>query len=144
MPRSIPASLFFFWCCGAAYAQVAPTFAEPALYSFAVEDRPVENGKQLNMSFRELTREIARSFVEVTRVSGGSVSSSMFIVRGMCGLMRARGEENFVSEAVPKRSEQAAQIEQYRVTFPKVAIATEPPGRKQLAFSAAQCLLLGF
>lgn len=111
------------------------------MYSFTVQDRPVENGKQLNMSFRELTRDTEQSLVEVTRVSGGSVSSSMFIVSGLCGLTRARGEVNFVSERV---SQQASQPEEYRVTFPKVAVASEPPDRKQLAFSLAQCSLLGF
>ena len=138
MPRTLLSLLAFFWCCGATSAQEAPIPAEPALYSLAVQDAPVENGKKLNMSFRELTRETEQSLVEVTRTSGGSVSTSLFIVRGMCGLMRARGEESFVSEPVPKQSAQ------YRVTFPKVTEATEPHGRKQLAFSVAQCSLLGF
>ena len=138
MPRTLLSLLFFAWCCGPISAQETPTSAEPALYLLAVQDAPVENGKKLNMSFRELTRETNQSLVEVTRTSGGSVSSSLFIVRGMCGLMRARGEEKFVSEAVPKQSEQ------YRVTFPKATEASEPYGRGQLAFSVAQCSLLGF
>lgn len=144
MPRSTTALLYFFWCCSVAHAQKAPTLEESAMYSLAVHDRPVENGKMLDMSFRELTRETEQSLVEVTRVSGGSVSSSLFIVRGMCGLMRARSKQNFVSEEVPKQIDQAAQTEQYRVTFPHLSEAIATPSRKQLAFSAAQCSLFGF
>ena len=138
MPRKLISLLVLSWCCGAPSAQEVPAAADPALYSLAVQGAPVENGKTLNMSFRELKRDAEQSVVEVTRTSGGSVSSSLFVVRGMCGLMRARGEENFASEPVPKQSMQ------YRVSFPKVAKAKEPDGRGQLAFSAAQCSLLGF
>src|SRR4051812_42878942 len=60
--------------------------AVPALYHLEVEDAPAENGKRLNMSLREVQRAIDHSLVEVSFVSGGSVSSSMFVFRGMCGL----------------------------------------------------------
>ncbi|UUZ47995.1 hypothetical protein LP420_33980 [Massilia sp. B-10] len=78
-------------------------------------DVPVENGKVLNMAFQEVSRTETSSSVQITRRSGGSVSSSMFILRGMCGVARARGKQFFVTERV------AGESDRLTVNFPASA-----------------------
>lgn len=106
--------------------------ADPDLFHLAVADVPVENGKVLNMDFQEVAREAGTSTVQITRRSGGSVSSSMFILRGMCGLARSRGKQNFVPEQVPGESNR------YTVRFPDT-----PPERGK-GFTMAQCEVLRY
>lgn len=105
---------------------------DSALFHLEVKDAPAENGKLLNMEFLETARADNNSTVLVTRKSGGSVSSSMFVLRGMCGLARARGKQKFLPQAV------AGQPGGYIVTFPD----TTPPKAK--GFSITQCDLIGF
>lgn len=104
----------------------------PALFHLEVKDAPAENGKVLNMEFSETARTDANSTVLVTRRSGGSVSSSMFVLRGMCGLTRARDKQNFLPQAMPD------QPGGYLVTFPNIALP------KDKGFSMAQCKLIGY
>jgi hypothetical protein len=78
----------------AAVACACPS-ASDGLFRLEVAGVAVENGKTLEMSFCETRREPAHSSVEVRFVSGGSVSSSLFILRGLCGLARERGEHHF-------------------------------------------------
>lgn len=103
-----------------------------ALFHLEVKDAPAENGKALNMEFSETARTDGSSTVLVMRKSGGSVSSSMFVLRGMCGLARAREKQNFLPQAVP------GEPGGYIVTFPDTA----PP--KDKGFSMAQCNLMGY
>jgi hypothetical protein len=106
--------------------------SDPPLFHLAVADVPVENGKILNMEFQEVKREAETSTVQITRRSGGSVSSSMFILRGMCGLARSRGKQNFAAEPV------AGDSNRFTVSFP----AALPVGGK--VFTMAQCELLRY
>ena len=106
--------------------------ADPQLFRLAVSDVPVENSKLLNMEFQEVARDELASTVQVTRRSGGSVSSSMFVMRGMCGLTRSRGKQNFVPKAVE------GQQDRYTVTFPETA---PEPGK---GFSISQCDLMRY
>jgi hypothetical protein len=106
--------------------------ADPALFLLAVADVPVENGKVLNMEFQEVAREAGASTVQITRRSGGSVSSSMFVLRGMCGLARSRGKQHFVTAQV------AGESNRYTVTFP------ETPPEPGKGFTIAQCELLRY
>lgn len=122
--------------CGATTPPV-PTGA-PELVSFSVADAPVENGKKLNASFRELRREPDHSVVRAAVVSGGSVSSSMFILRGACLVLHARG-----ARYVTVAPEPGASSDTFRLTFPAQA-APEPGGPGKGAFSAGDCRLLGF
>jgi len=101
--------------------------ADPKLFHLAVADVPAERGKVLNMEFQEVSRETVSSTVQITFRSGGSVSSSMFILRGMCGLARARGKENFLTEQV------AGDSSRFTVTFP----GTPPDDEK--GFTMKQC-----
>ncbi|UUZ53592.1 hypothetical protein LP419_33465 [Massilia sp. H-1] len=95
-------------------------------------DVPVENGKVLNMAFQEVSRTETSSSVQITRRSGGSVSSSMFILRGMCGVARARGKQFFVTERV------AGESDRLTVNFP----ASAPESGK--VFTLAQCEMMGY
>jgi hypothetical protein len=112
--------------------------ARPSLYSASVRDVPAENGKRLAMSFQEEERSRDDSLVSVTFISGGSVSSSMFVLRNMCGLARDRGEELFQCRQVsPGR---------FSVSFLK------PPAKstigtgdlENLVLALGDCALLGF
>lgn len=106
--------------------------ADPAFFHLAVKDVPVENGKILDMEFQETARGPSSSTILITRRSGGSVSTSMFIMRGMCGVARARGQQNFIVE----RS--AGEGERYTVTF------LEAPLGESKGFTMAQCDLMRF
>lgn len=102
------------------------------LYSQSVQNRPAENGKLLTMTVREIERTDEASLMAVELVSGGSVSSAVYIVKGMCGIMKARGEHNVVSEELkhgPAR---------YRLTFPATV---DIKGFK--GFTEGQCDLFG-
>lgn len=105
--------------------------ADPALYNMSVKDVPVENGKALDMSFDELSRTADSSVVQITRRSGGSVSSSMFVMRGMCALTRLRDAQYFVAERM------ASDAGRYTVTFLQA-----PPDARTTGFSLAQCDLM--
>lgn len=106
--------------------------AEPPLFRLAIADAPVENGKVLDMEFQEIAREPAMSTVQVIRRSGGSVSSSMFVLRGMCALARLRGKQHFVVEQL------AGESNRYAVNFPEALPAS---GK---VFTLAQCELMRF
>ena len=126
MRRYLPLALVILFTPFAAQA------SDPPLFQLAAADAPVENGKMLNMEFQELKREAETSTVQITRRSGGSVSSSMFVLRGMCGLARLRGKQNFVAEQV------AGDSNRFTVSFP----ATPPEGGK--GFTMAQCELMRY
>lgn len=113
-------------------APLAAQAADPALFHLVVTDVPVENGKVLNMEFQEVAREADSSTVQITWRSGGSVSSSMLILRGMCGLARSRGKQHFVTEQV------SGEKSRFTVTFP------DTPPQLGKGFTMAQCELLRY
>ena len=106
---------------------------DPALYKMSVKDVPVEKRKALDMNFDELSRTADSSVVQITRRSGGSVSSSMFVMRGMCALARLRDAQYFVAERM------AGDAGRYTVTFVQT-----PPDAGKKAFSLAQCDLMRY
>lgn len=53
-------------------------------------------GKDLAMTFEELSRDEKTSLARVTYRSGGSVGASMFVVRGFYDIARARGAAYFI------------------------------------------------
>lgn len=103
------------------------------LFHLVVKDVPVENGKVLDMEFHEIERNAEASTVQITRRSGGSVSSSMFILRGMCGLARARGAQNFTPVRIAGEEK-----ERFTVSF-----SQDPPDAGK-GFTMAQCALLRY
>ncbi len=112
----------------------------PELFQLSVKDVPVENGKTLEMKFEEIERNTEFSTVEITFVSGGSVSSSMFVVRGMCGVAKARGAQYFRANKLSKHPWR------YRMTFPASAspIELNPPRGADKVFSQAECSMLKY
>jgi len=54
-------------------------------------------GKDLVMTFEELSRDVKTSTAKVKRVSGASVPSAMFIARGAYDIARARGAAYFIN-----------------------------------------------
>ena len=106
---------------------------DPELYKSSVKEVPTENGKALDMDFNELSRTADSSVVQITRRSGGSVSSSMFVLKGMCALARLRGAQHFVAERM------AGDAGRYTVTFLQT-----PPEAGAKAFSIAQCDLMRY
>jgi hypothetical protein len=126
--------------CAAPQAPDASTSAgpSPALVELKVLDGPAENNKTLNATFRETQRAPEFSMVQAIVMSGGSVSSSMFILRGVCAVMRARGERYGSSAAVP------GEVGTYRVTFPKSPTAEQQRGRGRDLVSLDDCRLLKF
>jgi hypothetical protein len=133
MKRSLLLSTVLF---AASCAQAA----EAPLYQLSVNGARVENGKILNMTFRELSRNPGHSIVETIFVSGGSVSSSMFILRGACGVARVRGERFFTSNPVPQEPGK------FRLQFQARASDQElrPSAIGDKVFSLAECEMMGF
>ena len=134
--RVSAAAASLIWASFAA-AQQSPG-GTPELVSFTVADAPAENGKRLNATFQELKREQDYSVVQATVRSGGSVSSSMFVLRGACLVMRARGAGYFSSSPEPGGSART-----YRLTFPTQPTQEQLSGRAKSVFAAAECELLG-
>ena len=108
------------------------------LVHLTVKGQRVENGKILDIDFREVERTVDASIVRVIFVSGGSVSSSMFVLRGHCAVARARGENYFLSQKIMTHPNT------YRVTFPATA-ASDPQVRLESdIWAISDCKSLGF
>ena len=125
--------------CFLLFARVAVA-AEPQLFHLSVAGERVENGKTLTMSYQELSRDAGSSVVEVSFVSGGSVSASMFTLRGSCALARARGEQFFRVMTVSREPIR------FELRFlPEASEAQRHPANKtEKVFSRGECSLLGF
>ncbi|MDR0672169.1 MAG: hypothetical protein LBF93_00610 [Zoogloeaceae bacterium] len=115
----------------------APASTEELVY-LTVKDQRVENGKILDMEFREIERTVDASIVRVIFVSGGSVSSSMFVLRGHCAVTRARGENYFLSQEIMNHPNT------YRVTFPATAASDPQVRRESGIWAISDCKSLGF
>ena len=114
-----------------------PAYASQLVH-LVVKGQPVENGKILNMEFREIERTADASIVNVTFISGGSVSSSLFILKGECAVARARGESYFMVA----RSAEHRNI--YRMTFPLTAARDVQTRLKSGVWAISDCKGMGF
>jgi hypothetical protein len=117
------------------------------LINLTVRDSPMNGGKVLEMEFHELERTAATSLVEVKFVSGSSVASSLFILKGMCAIARSRGAGYFTTDQVHHNPSR------YKVTFansppPEVRSASEPSASSSMVgdrgFSFSECIIMGF
>jgi hypothetical protein len=72
------------------------------LFSLEIKDAPVENGKAMTWTFHEIERRPASSIVEVVTETGGSISGFTFLIRGMCGVAKARGEQFFTAKELSR------------------------------------------
>jgi hypothetical protein len=119
------------------------------LVQMDIKQAAASGGKALEMEFREIEREANASIVEVKYVSGASVPSSMFVMRGVCKVVRARGAKYFSSQTVFGSFEGKTR---YRVSFHERAdemaeVDDDPYGltkRKARVESASMCLLMSF
>ena len=120
------------------------------LVSLDAKDEPVENGKLLRMEFRELKRTGNESTVRVTFHSGGSVSSSMFFVRGGCAVAKSRGMTFFLDTASSEIDEHTTE---YTLAFSNslndAAFKRPPKGdgpadEEVHVWDIGECRMLGF
>lgn len=114
--------------------------AEEKLFRLEVKNQAVENGKTLEMVFLETARNSDNSEVEVSLISGGSVSSSMLTLRGMCALTRERKENYFKTESL------GGKPARYKVLFPKAAPpeSLRPAKPDDKIWSISECAALNF
>ena len=129
MSRAHAFVLFCSWALSVSAAEMV---------HLVVKGQPAENGKILNMEFREVERTADASIVEVTFISGGSVSSSMFVLKGQCAVARARGKNYFKSQELTDRPNA------YRMTFPTQAAGDLETRLKSGIWAASDCKSLGF
>jgi hypothetical protein len=119
-----------------AYANEPAASAPEALFSLSVEVEHAADGKALNMTVRETTRTPDFSLVEVRVVSGESTTSLLYLARGLCGVMQARGQKLAVGEQISEHPVQ------YRLSFPKTARIEDTKGLPRMVLSEPDCARL--
>lgn len=112
-----------------------PASSPASLYVLSTQDAAAEDGKSLTMTVRETKRTPDFSIVDVEYVSGGS-ASSLFLLRGLCGVMLARGQKVAVAEQVSE-----SPVE-FRMTFPSSAKVEEARGAPRVVLSESDCTRL--
>ncbi len=89
--------------------------ADASFFNFSMSGPLGKGGTQVSMKFEEIDRTDKISVVEVSGTSAESNLSTGFLLNGMCGLARKRGQHYF----------QAKQVDSdpltFEVTFPKTA-----------------------
>jgi len=130
----LASSIALTFSCAATAAD-APASSPEALYRMSAEAMPAGNGKSLSLTVQEVKREAEFSIVDVeaTSETARSPAASLLLVRGLCGLMLARGQKFAVAEQV---SEQPIE---FRMTFPESAAVEERKGLPRLVLSEANC-----
>jgi len=129
--RFITSTLLAVFSSMAAAADVSGGSSEP-LYVLSVRAAPAEDGKPLTMTVRETKRTPEFSTVDVEYVAGGS-AASLFMVRGLCGVMQARGRKLAVAEQVSENPVR------FLMTFPESAKVEAPSGLPRMVLSEADC-----
>lgn len=114
------------------------TAAADGRVSLSVDEPGSAGGKPLKMTFNEVVREPDHSIAEVTFEAGSSVASSLFVLRGVCAVLRARQQVYVRSDALP------LEPRRYRLSFPAQPAAEELSGRGKRVFSVDDCTLLRF
>ena len=142
--------LLLLFNCGA-YAHKTEKAPNPVLFSYSPEEKP-EIPKEDHRYFREIKRTPEYSVVEYN-LGPGSVAGPMFMVKGMCGLMRARGKK--VAHGYDSLVD--APLHQTHIKFPNISPAEVERQRQRLQrlshgapafqpeiFSMDDCNVLGF
>ncbi len=104
-------------------------------------DMPAEHGKQQDMSFVETRRGPDASLVDVSMPSGPlTVSSAMFILKGLCSIAESRGKPYFRAVQLAHKPLRLG------VTFPEEAGQQDARVTRvtDRTFSQAECALLNF
>lgn len=131
----VVASLFALLAPAALAADGAASGPAP-LYVLSSEGTTAEDGRPLTMTVREVERAPDFSIVDVELVAGGS-AAQLFLVRGLCGVMRAREHTVAVAEQVAERP-----VVEFRMTFPASAKVEDTKGLPRLVLSEADCARL--
>ena len=132
MQRHFTVSLLLAVLPWSAAAANASASAPESLYTLSVQSARSEDGTPLTMTIRETRRAPDFSIVDIEYVSGGS-ASSLLLVRGLCGLMRARDHELAVAEQISEHPVE------FRMTFPTSAKVEEPGGLPRMVLSESDC-----
>ena len=111
------------------------------LVHLTVNDAPNAGGKPLVMEVTEVERTEAQSIVEVKYISGASVPSSMFAMRGMCAVARARGAAYFRTEPMPGMPQR--QVVTFPTERPASGLGSAGSGKPDTVFALTDCALLG-
>jgi hypothetical protein len=135
MRSAFPTTSLLSICATLALLAGAAVRAQEKLYSLSVNESE-RNGKMLIATMRETERQADFSLVELEVVSEGGPSSLLFLARGFCGLMLARGQHNALAE---QTSEHPIR---FRVDFPKALAALEGQGPPRLVLTETQCAAL--
>jgi hypothetical protein len=93
----------------------------------------LELGATDSSTARETTRTPEFSVVEAEIVWGDSQASLLYLVRGLCGVMRARGQKLAVSEQTLDRPVQ------YRLSFPNTPSIEDAKGPPRMVLSDSDC-----
>lgn len=89
--------LYLFAAVIAVWSLVPAAGGESGLYSDSVNQPSSGGGKGFVMSFTELERQPHYSIIKVKYISGSSVGSAMFVVKGCWEIARRRGMEYFIN-----------------------------------------------
>jgi hypothetical protein len=114
--------------------------ADAPLFNFSMPTLPGKDGASGSMKFEEIDRTDKNSVVEVSGTTPGSDWSSTFLLYGMCGLAKARGQRYF----------QAKEIDSgpltFEVTFPMTSPNSAVPfnGIAPNVFPVSQCPVLTY
>ena len=110
--------------------------SEQNLFSLSAHSEALGGEKALNVTMRETERSADSSVVEVDVISEGGPSAALFLVRGFCGLMLARGQQLAVAE---QTSEHPIR---FHVAFPEVTPEPEAHGLPRMMLTKSQCAAL--
>jgi hypothetical protein len=136
--RSIITMMFFTIFYIFSMPAAAQTTAPGKLVRLSIDEPASARAKPLKIDFTEIQREADSSIIEINLISGSSVASSMFILKGMCTVMKSRSERFFQSKQIEKNPIR------YRITFPKRALNTAPGDEAEKIFSVQECQMFGF
>jgi hypothetical protein len=102
------------------------------------KDDSAQGGDKVLMEFRETERTKAGSVAQVSAEAGGPVTSSLFTMRGMCAITRARGEKFFSTTRI------ASGPSRYSIVFPQSQSATpDKASNSNRVISLDECQLMG-
>jgi hypothetical protein len=99
------------------------------------------DGTQVSMTFEETQRTDTGSVVEVSGITPGTNTTTLYLIGAMCALAKARGQSYFQAKEVQ------TEPPTLEVTFPKTGPDTSPVPLSAMApnvYPVSQCPILTF
>ncbi len=121
---------------GATFAAEPVASEGETLFSLSLKVEQAEDGKALNMHVQETSRTPEFSIVEVRVESGDSKTSMLYLARGLCGVMQARGKKLAVGEQISEHPVQ------FQLSFPGTAKVEDAKGLPRMFLSEQNCNLV--